>query len=75
LEKLFIKEEIKNSELSFGSYRENKIELNWKVILPLKNIILEKFSYNFPLKIEGSFWNYKIILKKHNLNIWIIEEI
>lgn len=66
---------INNSDISFWSYRENRIELNWKVIFPFNKTILEELNYIFPLTTIWSISNYKISLKKHNLKIWFIEKI
>ena len=67
--------EISNQDISFWSYRENKIELNWKVILPLNKVILKKLNYNFPLKVSWEIGNYKISLGKNNLEIGVVERI
>ena len=69
---------ISNEKLNFWAYKDSKIELNWKVIYPLKKIIKQKLNYNFDIKITWTISHYEIILNKkniENLNIWIIEKI
>lgn len=69
------KSEIDNNEISYWSYRNNKIEINWKLIIPFKKVILEKLNYIFPIEIKWTIWDYKISLWENKLNIWIIEKI
>jgi len=66
---------IKNKDLPISSYRNDRNELQSKIISPLKKAINKRLKKKLAIEIHGGITDFYIELKPTNLEIYFLEKI
>ena len=66
---------ISNKELSKSSYSWIKSVMWWRVVYPLKKLVLEKFWKDLDFEIKWIGWDFEMKLDFWNLDVAILEKI
>lgn len=66
--------EIFSKNLTYSSYTKNKNEMLWKILMPFKKLLIDKYNINLEIECMWSLTEYYVKLKKlPDIDIFIVK--